>query len=722
MKRITLFTNLLLFISFFAYSQNGIFNEKGQTYLSDNETNLVKKESNAFIYRDETCPRTILIEHFTGSSCPYCLPGNIALSNVLSEYDEPYALIKYQMDWPGNGDPYYTAEGGTRKTLYSVTVVPFTRVQGSSLGIDPRSLTKNHLTNLQNVAANLELDVEYSVEGKTVSATVTINPKTDISGTNLRLYVAIVERITFENWKTTPNQSNGEKEFEQVMKKFIPDASGIVLSDLTTDTPVVFEQQWEFKGNYRKPNNAQSPINHATEHSVENFENLAIVAWVQNTSTKQVLQACQKDSKYFVNFKTVGTNGIVTASVDGENIENKDLIISGEEVVFTAHPNESYKVKEWKVNGKVVEGAKSNQLVIPELEKDINVTVEFFISHYNVIYSVYGGLGGTLTATADGEPFETGEAVERELEIVFTATPDEGYEVKEWRYNGSLVQGNNTSVFRISSLVANATVSVVFQTTHLIVSYGVVNETGGTLIATVLDEEIESNDLVPRRSRVFFTATPKEGYIVKEWRNNGIVIPNNLATEYVINSLSINVNVTVEFLKTHTTITYSAINDEFGTLTATIDGETFESGETFETGLQVIFTAEPIEEYEVKEWIINGEVTVDYTDNEYIIEFLDDDVEISVEFIKNAGIISKTLSDVVLYPNPFKNEIKIVGVETRLIASLQIFDAIGVMQKADSRRQNGEIVIDVSNLYYGIYYVTIESITGDKVVHKMVKK
>ena len=32
-----------------------------------------------------------------------------------------YTYVKYQMNWPAPGDPYYTNEGGVRKTYYNAT-------------------------------------------------------------------------------------------------------------------------------------------------------------------------------------------------------------------------------------------------------------------------------------------------------------------------------------------------------------------------------------------------------------------------------------------------------------------------------------------------------------------------------------------------------------------------------------------------------------------------
>jgi len=71
----------------------------------------------------------------------------------------------------------------------------------------------------------------------------------------------------------------------------LPSANGTTLGALTAGTPATDFQHYEFKGSYRLPNNASDPINNAIEHSVEEFDDLNVVVWVQNTATKEVLQS-----------------------------------------------------------------------------------------------------------------------------------------------------------------------------------------------------------------------------------------------------------------------------------------------------------------------------------------------------------------------------------------------------------------------------------------------
>jgi hypothetical protein len=131
----------------------------------------------------------------------------------------------------------------------------------------------------------LDITAAMTITGKTCDINITMDPKDDITGT-LKLFTAIVEK------KTTKNVgSNGETEFFWVMKKMVPDANGTAISNFTNGTSVTKTQSWTFQGNYRLPANAKSPIDNATEHSVEEFNDLIAVVWVQDYATKDVIQS-----------------------------------------------------------------------------------------------------------------------------------------------------------------------------------------------------------------------------------------------------------------------------------------------------------------------------------------------------------------------------------------------------------------------------------------------
>jgi len=78
-----------------------------------------------------------------------------------------------------------------------------------------------------------------------------------------------------------------------VMKKMMPSATGMALSPMTKGTKVTKTLSHEFKGDWRLPldGSAAQHINHNTENSIETWDDLKIVVWVQDFVTKEVIQS-----------------------------------------------------------------------------------------------------------------------------------------------------------------------------------------------------------------------------------------------------------------------------------------------------------------------------------------------------------------------------------------------------------------------------------------------
>ncbi|MDR0762909.1 MAG: hypothetical protein LBF01_00230, partial [Bacteroidales bacterium] len=76
---------------------------------------------------DAVYPIKYLVEHFTSSTCGPCAPNNVTMNPFYDAQEAAGKLIfvKYQMNWPGTGDPYYVAQdGGVRRNYYAVNAVP----------------------------------------------------------------------------------------------------------------------------------------------------------------------------------------------------------------------------------------------------------------------------------------------------------------------------------------------------------------------------------------------------------------------------------------------------------------------------------------------------------------------------------------------------------------------------------------------------------------------
>jgi hypothetical protein len=228
-----------------------------------------------------------LFETFTSSTCPPCVPANTNMEQIFGNNPGEYVSLKYQMSWPGTGDPYYTLEGLTRRQYYGISAVPWMLIDGG-WNQNGNSLTQGIFDQYQAIPAFVDLTANYSISGQTVSVDVEIDPLANVNSNNLRLFIAIKEKLTTQNVKT-----NGETEFHNVFKKFVTSDNGDPLSALTAGNTVNVSKSYTFNGSYVLPPNAGSPVDHATAHTVEEFSDLAVAVWIQDISTKEVLQAAE---------------------------------------------------------------------------------------------------------------------------------------------------------------------------------------------------------------------------------------------------------------------------------------------------------------------------------------------------------------------------------------------------------------------------------------------
>jgi hypothetical protein len=227
-----------------------------------------------------------MMESFTSSTCGPCVAGNVNVASVISAYsDDEYSLLKYQMSWPGAGDPYYTDEGGDRRTYYNVNAVPDFVLDGNVWQGNSASLTNAQVDAVIANPAFVSLSSYHTINGQTVDVTITVNPLGDFTN-NLTMYSAIFEYNTFNNVG-----SNGETQFDKVMKKMIPSSSGMAISGLQDGVVLTENLSHTFQGSYSLPASAATPIDHATEHSVEDFSNLGVVTWIQDDATKEIIQS-----------------------------------------------------------------------------------------------------------------------------------------------------------------------------------------------------------------------------------------------------------------------------------------------------------------------------------------------------------------------------------------------------------------------------------------------
>ena len=80
---------------------------------------------------------------------------------------------------------------------------------------------------------------------------------------------------------------------------------------------------------------------------------------------------------YTVTFGVASGNGAIEAMADGNGIANGAEINAGKNIVFTATPDNGYRIRQWKLNGAVIPNAISDRYTLTNLTAASMVTVDF---------------------------------------------------------------------------------------------------------------------------------------------------------------------------------------------------------------------------------------------------------------------------------------------------------------------------------------------------------
>lgn len=219
--------------------------------------------------KSQTIPLKPCLEHFTASTCPPCGAWAPEFRRILSGYQGQYTIIRYQMYWPGTGDPYYFAESKKRRDYYTITGVPGLTYNGVKQVPYAQNFSTQKMDSLLLRLTGIKIEITASVnQDKIVTATVTITPEITYAA-GLVAQIVVMEGVTTQNATT-----NGERGFDHVTMGFMPNADGTVLQALVPGQPVTLTYTFDMK----------------TTH-METANDLLVAAFVQNNATKEVLQS-----------------------------------------------------------------------------------------------------------------------------------------------------------------------------------------------------------------------------------------------------------------------------------------------------------------------------------------------------------------------------------------------------------------------------------------------
>ena len=328
----------------------------------DDETNNIMSKD-IFVAMGDA-QRIPMIEHFSSSTCGPCVSVNYSMNQLTAANPGKYTYVKYQMNWPGSGDAYYTEEGGVRRDYYGVNAVPWLYFDADNINSASQSILDGYYAN----PAFAEIRGAFNIEGNTINITADFMSYAQMDG--VRAFVVVNEKETTGNVG-----SNGETEFHHVMMKMLENANGNQISINAGEY-----QRLEFSFDMSSTN-------------VEDMNDLEVALWLQDYNSKEVYNSRfayeYTEHAYPVQnlnvtysegcFETISWEAPEAGNptgynlyIDGELIEENysELTYVNEELAATLNDSNYHNVKIVAL----YENEKTSVPVMEEIVSTINVT------------------------------------------------------------------------------------------------------------------------------------------------------------------------------------------------------------------------------------------------------------------------------------------------------------------------------------------------------------
>ena len=253
----------------FTFGQNNLF-ETGDITLNIEVTSVngVNDEytdnnsnSKEITVGMRTAQKIPMIEHFSSSTCFPCVYTNKGMDTLTQNNAGKYTYVKYPMNGPGTGDPYYYSECNTRRVYYGVNDVPTLFLDGNLKLTD--AVPQDKLDNSYNEPSFFDIRGSFTMEDGTIKVIADFMSYIDMEG--LRTYITVNEKTTTGNIG-----SNGETEFHHILMKMLGSAQG-----KTVNFKAGKYQRFEFSFDM-------------TSTNVEELDDLEVAIWIQNPKTKEI--------------------------------------------------------------------------------------------------------------------------------------------------------------------------------------------------------------------------------------------------------------------------------------------------------------------------------------------------------------------------------------------------------------------------------------------------
>ena len=244
--------------------------------------------------------KTVLAELFTGAGCAPCAGFDVAMDAAMERYSKSdLAVLMYHEHIP-EPDPLANPSTVQRLSFYDVRGTPTLEIDGEAVsGGGTRDAAEGIFERVSpkieaelKTSPVLSLALTGSREGQRVTVHARVDPLSNASK-SMRLEIALVEK------QIRYSGQSGIRFHPMVVRAmagqdengFAIDPSGPKVYDATFDISEISAALKSYLDGYELENDRFGPIQFSEKKDLIDDKNLAIVAFVQDSATKRVLQA-----------------------------------------------------------------------------------------------------------------------------------------------------------------------------------------------------------------------------------------------------------------------------------------------------------------------------------------------------------------------------------------------------------------------------------------------
>jgi thiol-disulfide isomerase/thioredoxin len=220
--------------------------------------------------------RKVMFEQFTSSTCGPCAAADPTIEGYLNAngVNTPagkIVAVKYHVNIP-SACSGTTSETQSRQQFYGVNSAPAARLGGNAFAGHPVSITQTMIDAEFARPAIFEIVPVGVFQNNSLTVTVDVTSLVQFAGSGHRLHVVVFENnVPRASFSTA---STSQQNFKYVARKMLPNANGTNMPNMTTGQT----QQFTFNHNI-------------TNLLAGNIANISVVAFIQNTSSREILQA-----------------------------------------------------------------------------------------------------------------------------------------------------------------------------------------------------------------------------------------------------------------------------------------------------------------------------------------------------------------------------------------------------------------------------------------------